>query len=97
MTLVNFTVVSTNNKVVHPWKISQVGDDKVSIGDLDLIDMSIELSVAVNSFGTFMKFVIDNGIVPTRAESTADRPSAFDILMSAQQSLSLPKKSRKRK
>ena len=26
MTLVNCTVVSTNNKVVHSWKISQVGD-----------------------------------------------------------------------
>jgi len=33
MTLVNCTVVSTNNEVVHPWKISQVGDDKVSIRD----------------------------------------------------------------
>ena len=118
MTLVNCTVVSTNNEVVHPWKILHVGDDKVSIGDfyhttieptldttqgpltkaylgkskdcLDLIDMSIELNVAVKSFGPFIKFVIDNGIVPIRAESTAGRPSAFDILMSAQQSLSLP-------
>jgi len=33
MTLVNCTVVSTNNEVVHQWKISQVGDDKVSIRD----------------------------------------------------------------
>ena len=52
----------------------------------DCLDLSIELNVAVNSFGPFIKFVIDNGIVPTRAESAAGCPFAFDILMSAQQS-----------
>jgi len=33
MTLVNCTVESMNNKVVHSWKISEVDDDKVSIRD----------------------------------------------------------------
>ena len=56
---------------------------------LELIDMSVKLNVTVNSFGPFIKFVIDNEIVPTRTENTAGRP-AYDILMSAQQSLRLP-------
>ena len=46
---------------------------------LDMIDMSIELSVAVNSFGPF---VIDNGIVPTRVEYITNyepiRPNKFN-------------------
>ena len=74
MTLVNCTVISSSNKIVYPWKITHVGDDKVSITELyvnninaeqkgtlskaylpkdclDLIDVSVELNAAVNSFG----------------------------------------------
>ena len=59
---------------------------------LDLIDVSIELNTAVNSFGPFIKFVVDSGVPSTRAETSQTSKSAFDVLMSAQQFLSLPKR-----
>ena len=66
---------------------------------LDLIEVSVELNAAVNSFGPFIKFIVDSGVPLTRAESCTSSgcPSAFDILMSAQECLSLPKRIEKEK
>ena len=41
---------------------------------LDLIDVSIELNTAVNSFGPFIKCIVDGGVPLTIAESCTSAP-----------------------
>ena len=65
---------------------------------LDLIDLDIDLKSSVNSFGPFIKFVVDNGGQESQVPSTVGvSGSAFQVLMSAQHVQSLPKRIEKDK
>lgn len=51
---------------------------------LDLIDLDIDLQQAVGTFGSFIKYVVDE---EREREADLSGPSAFSVLMSSQRAL----------
>ena len=56
---------------------------------LDIIDIDVELNLAISMFGHFLKFEVSDTTEPMHDHEP--RRSAFDVMMAAQRQLCLPR------